>query len=231
METWIPEVSPDKTGCASCWCSVLNLQIVAVPAAQQWFTCPPSPTEDGDHRPDVIPFARLCFLGDAAAGRWTRRHSSQTERFRWREGRSSHIRSPQLSVRLCAAATGQRNTVPAWCLCTETNITTRVLFLFMTFSLRVEGKDGLTGVWGRYALGEHAVRDDVEHAERKHHGDDGETQLEHSLHISLWRWQNTWLNCSTSLLTPVVRGTRAPHAFHRMLMKLKKLSSRQIWGC
>lgn len=57
----------------------------------------------------------------------------------------------------------------------------------MTLSLRVAKKDGLTGVRGRYALGEHAVRNDIEHAERKHHGDDGETQLEHSLHLSLRR--------------------------------------------
>lgn len=56
----------------------------------------------------------------------------------------------------------------------------------MTFSLRAE-KDGFTAVRGRHALGEHALCDDVEHAQRKHHGDDGEAQMEDGLHPSLWR--------------------------------------------
>lgn len=43
----------------------------------------------------------------------------------------------------------------------------------------------VTGVGGRYALGEHAVRDDVKHAERKHHRHDGEAELEHVLHVGL----------------------------------------------
>lgn len=54
-------------------------------------------------------------------------------------------------------------------------------------SLRAEKDGGFTGVRGRHAFGEHAVRDDVEHAKRKHHGDDGEAKLEHGVHHSLWR--------------------------------------------
>lgn len=215
VETWIPEVSPDKTELASSWCSVLNLPNVAVLCNRHLFTRPPSPREDGDHRMGVTSFARLPSWDDAAAGTRTQQHSSQTGRSLWRKRRSSHTGSPRQSVRLCVAATGQKNRVPASCLCTRTKMSRHVLFLLMTFSVRAEKKDGLTGFWGRHALGEHAVRDDAEHAEWKHHGEDGEAQLEHSLHLSLRRWRNTLLKCCTSLTT-LTRGMRGSRGFYRM---------------
>lgn len=59
--------------------------------------------------------------------------------------------------------------------------------MFVSFDDFLREKDGFTAVRGRHALGEHAVRDDAEHAKRKHHGDDGEAKLEDGLHLSLRR--------------------------------------------
>lgn len=43
----------------------------------------------------------------------------------------------------------------------------------------------VTCVRGRHALGEHAVSDDVEHAEGEHHGNDGDAKMKHILHVGL----------------------------------------------
>ena len=46
-------------------------------------------------------------------------------------------------------------------------------------------REDVTCVGGRNALGEHGVRDDVEHTERKHHGEDVEAELEHAHDVNL----------------------------------------------
>lgn len=62
--------------------------------------------------------------------------------------------------------------------------------------MRAEKQDDFTCVRGRYALGEHAVCDDVKHVERKHHRDDDEAELEHILHVSLQKEVNVKIKVS-----------------------------------
>ena len=73
------------------------------------------------------------------------------------------------------------------------------LLMLQLCAVRAGSQEDFTCVRRRYALGEHAVRDDVEHTERKHHRHDGEAELEHILHVGLPRKRDTEIKVKDSI--------------------------------
>ncbi len=68
--------------------------------------------------------------------------------------------------------------------------------IFWLCAVQEAKQDDFTCVRRRYALGEHAVCDNVKHTERKRHRDDGEAELEHILHGRLQKEINIKINVS-----------------------------------